>query len=167
MPNPCIYCGAAKDLTNDHVPPKAAFPKPRPSDLITVPSCRSCNKSFEQDDEYFKHHLGIRGDIEAHPQAAALLEEVRRAWRRPEGGGLKAFVAGTFAKRDLQGKDGGRRKELGQLPDGRRLSRVLGRTVRGIYYHETGLIIPAHYRTIATLYEAADPEYQLAFEAAL
>lgn len=53
-PRCCIYCGSAENLTADHIPPKCLFPSPRPSSLITVPACRSCNKSYERDDEWFR-----------------------------------------------------------------------------------------------------------------
>src|SRR5476649_803812 len=49
----CIYCQMNPGDTDDHVPPKGLFPKPRPSNLITVPACDQCNKSFKNDDEYF------------------------------------------------------------------------------------------------------------------
>jgi hypothetical protein len=49
----CIYCQKNEATTVDHVPPKAMFPKPRPANLITVPCCDPCNKSFKNDDEYF------------------------------------------------------------------------------------------------------------------
>jgi 5-methylcytosine-specific restriction endonuclease McrA len=69
----CIYCGAAEDLTVDHVPPKNLFPKPRPSDLITVPACRTCNKSYERDDDYFRLAMTVLG--EANPVAGQLWRE--------------------------------------------------------------------------------------------
>src|SRR5208283_2514674 len=50
----CLYCGRVRPLTRDDVPPKNLFPKPRPSNLITVPSCQKCNQSFMLDDEYFR-----------------------------------------------------------------------------------------------------------------
>jgi hypothetical protein len=55
----CAYCGAAADLTRDHVPPRVVFPKPRPKDLITVPACRPCNVSAGPDDEYFGAALRV------------------------------------------------------------------------------------------------------------
>ena len=47
----CYLCGDTNSLTNDHVPPKGFFPEPRPSNLITVPCCASCNKAYSKDDE--------------------------------------------------------------------------------------------------------------------
>ena len=49
----CVYCGSTDDPTRDHVPPRAVFPKPRPTNLVTVPACRACNSSAAADDEYF------------------------------------------------------------------------------------------------------------------
>ncbi len=164
---PCIYCGSIDNPTSDHVPPKAAFPKPRTSDLITVPSCEGCNKSFEKDDDYFKQHLALRRDIETHPRAAVLLAEVRRSWARPESGGLKAYTIGTLVRRTHPGATDDSPSELGQYIDSERIGRVLGRTIRGLYFHHTDLAIPPRYRARAVLSEAATPEFQIAFESAL
>jgi hypothetical protein len=58
----CYLCGSTEDLTADHVPPKGFFPPPRPTNLITVPCCRSCNNAFSKDDEavrlWFAAHIG-------------------------------------------------------------------------------------------------------------
>jgi len=49
----CVFCGDPA-TTRDHVPPKGVFPDPKPSDLITVPACDSCNSDTKLDDEYFR-----------------------------------------------------------------------------------------------------------------
>ncbi len=58
----CYLCGAVENLTRDHIPPESFFISPRPSNLITVPCCRSCNASYAKDDEatraWFSSHLG-------------------------------------------------------------------------------------------------------------
>ena len=58
----CVYCGGTDDLTDDHVPPKTIFPKPRPSGLITVRSCKKCNCGSSRDDEHFRMMLCLRHD---------------------------------------------------------------------------------------------------------
>ncbi len=50
----CVYCQEVVGSTDDHVPPALLFPKPRPSDLITVPACPQCNAGFEKDEEYIR-----------------------------------------------------------------------------------------------------------------
>jgi hypothetical protein len=41
-------------MTRDHIPPKGIFPTPRSNDLITVPSCASCNRAACESDELFR-----------------------------------------------------------------------------------------------------------------
>src|SRR4051812_30140888 len=50
--NQCAYCGRPP-TTKDHIPPKKLFPQPWPDDLLTVPSCEACNNESSEDDEYF------------------------------------------------------------------------------------------------------------------
>lgn len=51
-PRRCIYCGNP-DTSREHVPTRCLLEKPFPPNLITVPSCSSCNQSFSLDEEYF------------------------------------------------------------------------------------------------------------------
>lgn len=55
----CVICGKEREITKDHIPPKKCFPKPRPSDLITVPACRSCNGGRSDLDDKFSLFLGL------------------------------------------------------------------------------------------------------------
>lgn len=55
----CCYCGSSENITNDHVPPKSIFAKPRTSDLITVPACFECNNMFSNNDDIFKTYIGM------------------------------------------------------------------------------------------------------------
>jgi hypothetical protein len=50
----CYLCGSTVGMTRDHIPPKGLFPRPRPSNLHTVPCCHSCNNRASKDDEYFR-----------------------------------------------------------------------------------------------------------------
>ena len=50
----CYLCRKKENLTSDHVPPENLFPKPRPSNLITVPCCNDCNGSYSKLDEQFR-----------------------------------------------------------------------------------------------------------------
>lgn len=57
--NLCVICGKKPATTDDHIPPKCLFPKPRPSDLITIPACLECNKSTETLDEEFRVFVNV------------------------------------------------------------------------------------------------------------
>jgi hypothetical protein len=74
----CVNCGAAVDLTRDHVPPKNLFPKPRP-ELFTVASCRACNNGASEDDEYFRLTLSMAEGSGDHPDAKGVLPAVLRS----------------------------------------------------------------------------------------
>ena len=63
----CVYCGKIRTITDDHIPPSSIFAKPKPNNLITVPSCHYCNQGSSKDDEYFRLTLTIRKDVSQHP----------------------------------------------------------------------------------------------------
>lgn len=50
----CYLCRSTESLTKDHLPPKNLFPKPHPSNLISVPCCKTCNEKFSKLDEQFR-----------------------------------------------------------------------------------------------------------------
>jgi hypothetical protein len=52
-PIQCYLCDAPAE-TRDHIPPKGLFPRPRPSNLHTLPCCEVCNDRASGDDEYFR-----------------------------------------------------------------------------------------------------------------
>src|SRR5271168_5407862 len=67
----CIYCGDARELTRDHVPPRCLFSKPRPNDLVTVPCCVACNRALSRHDEYFRIAMTTGIDREKFPKENA------------------------------------------------------------------------------------------------
>jgi hypothetical protein len=88
----CIYCRNEAD-TDDHVPQKNLFPKPRPNNLITVPACKDCNKKYEKDDEYFRNSLVMSSDLENSNEANIILDNVLRSYSRVERQGMiKSFL---------------------------------------------------------------------------
>src|SRR6267143_330672 len=165
---PCIYCGSTDNPAPDHVPPRSIFPKPRPNDLITVPSCLRCNKSFEKDDEYFKTSLALRADIEHAPGVRTLVDEVSRAWKREESKGFTTFVHSTLRNRPIIDAGG---KEIGHITgqeiDSRRIGPVVARIARGLYYNEYQTPLPSSYRVRGVLYDALDEPYRRGLETAL
>ena len=87
--NICAYCGSKENLTDDHVPPKNLFPKPRPSNLISVPACTSCHSNTSKDDEYFRIKLCLRDDAGNHPSARTNWDSIFRSLKRDKAKGLK------------------------------------------------------------------------------
>jgi len=50
----CPLCGMEKMLTKEHAVPKCLFRSPLPKNMITVYTCKECNKSYSVDEEYFR-----------------------------------------------------------------------------------------------------------------
>ena len=151
----CAYCGIAPATTRDHALQKGLFGKnPRPGDLLTVPSCLPCNRSFEKDDEYFKHHLALRLDGETHPRADAVVNEMLRARQRSEGAALTAFVNGTLRLRvDGTANESRAAVELGQVPAGDRIGRTVARIARGLWHNERGRPLPVGYSVEGVMWD--------------
>jgi hypothetical protein len=145
----CVYCGKTRRLTNDHIPPKGLWNKPRPSDLITVPSCASCNSGASRDDEYFKSMMVLKDKAGDHPEAVAARPSVFRGLEMPEKIG--------FARNLIKGIRSARVRTPAGLHLGRRfvfdvdlsrLDRVVGRITRGLYWHHIRSRIPDGFEVV-------------------
>lgn len=90
MSNLCIYCGKNEANERDHIPPKSFFPEPRPSNLITVPSCSECNREFGKIDEIVRNLLTSIDSTEIHP---AVVEQLANKRNRSldRAGGVHSF----------------------------------------------------------------------------
>ena len=95
----CVYCGKPSNSNRDHVPSKQFFPSPRPSDLVTVPSCISCNERFKQDEDLFRSTF-LFGPGGATPAGRALWDQkLRRAYEKDLG--FRSAIAAALAERDV------------------------------------------------------------------
>ena len=85
----CLYCGAGGELTDDHVPPKNLFPKPRMG-LVEVRACMPCNRGASKDDEYFRQCLVLAEQTRGHLEATKGRAPVFRSLNREVAPGLQA-----------------------------------------------------------------------------
>jgi hypothetical protein len=135
IPKSCVYCGAAKSLTKDHIPPKNLFNKPYPSNLWTVPACRKCNGDFSKDDEYFQMVLTITEKAKGQRSRDAVLQSVMKGINRSESA---RFRASLLANSDVLPRftDSGLyvNHQRAMAFDGRRIDRVAKRIVKGLFY---------------------------------
>jgi len=156
----CTYCGNLARLTNDHVPPKALFPSPRPSNLTTVPACNDCNHAASLDDEYFRLVLVLRQDLSSNASAVAGIEAALRGLRRRQGIGLRKSFLSSFQEVELRTPSGIYLGKGGTYePDLQRLIRVAERTVRGLFYSHKRRRIPDDWTILTYLPEAFDPRH--------
>ena len=133
----CIYCGSDQNITKEHIPPRSYFPKPRPNNLITVPSCKKCNQGFSKDEEYFLaafmfSEAGIKETGKAHWK-----QKLNRMYEKNHG--LRRKIAQNLEYKHIHTPAGiylGKR--LTFKTDEDRVNKVAEKVIRGLYYFEYG-----------------------------
>lgn len=134
-------------VTDDHIPPKALFPKPRPSDLITVPICSSCNAGTSQDDEYFRNAVALHFKAAQHPTAQRVLPSVWNSLERPEARGLKTAFLGALHEVAVVSPMGLYVGKAAKYDvDFKRVERVAERIARGLFFYHRTHAIPRECR---------------------
>jgi hypothetical protein len=134
----CVYCGAASEVTRDHVPPKSFFPDPRPSNLVTVPSCRYCNQKGSKDEEVFLASLMFSDAAMKATGMAMWNSRLPRMLDRHRG--VRLAIQQRMSQVELVSPAGiyfGSR--LAHKIDYPRLDRVVLKTIKGLYFLEFSL----------------------------
>ena len=140
----CYLCGKelVEPINRDHVPPKQLYTeeirKKHSPNLITLPTHKSCNSSYQVDEDYFVNSLApfAQGSY----SGTSLLQDI-----------FKKYQAGV--KRSLVHKtlDEFERHPSGLiLPsnlvakriEGERIHRVAWKIIRGLYFHHFDKILP-------------------------
>jgi len=119
----CSFCNKEAD-SKDHIPSKSLLEKPYPNNLLTIPACKKCNKSFSLDEEYF---LNVLTEISNNPNLVV---------RKNEGGNV-------FKSRKRSPKLKARIEESYIQTNGKiffkieldRINRVIEKIALGLYYH--------------------------------
>jgi len=139
----CYLCGVRPASTKDHLFPEGLFPRPMPTNLPRrLPGCGQCNQGLSKDEELFRVFVACG---EAHENEAGFrvwTERIRpdlRGRRR----GLKRLIpdagkeAGIFSSLgDFLGRASVLEVEPGPI------NRVLAKIVKGLYYSDTGKVLP-------------------------
>ena len=139
----CYLCGKPA-TTKDHLPPKTLFAPPRPSNLITLPSCTECNRAYALDEEYFRNNISM---ISNHEYAADIWEATRRSYKR------KPKILADITSRVFLGKFGPKPLPILKF-DAERTNRVLIKIAKGLIFHHIGHRLPSHVQAQVFL----DPE---------
>jgi hypothetical protein len=158
----CIYCGEINTITRDHVPPKQFFPQPRPSNLITVPSCARCNEGAQIDEDYFRATF-MFSDAGITPVGKKLWDQkLDKKYKNDLG--LRRKIAQDLEEVNLVTPRGLYIKRQSAIfPDSARLENVVCKIVKGLYYHEFNEIIPSSVSIMAYFLQTQE-ERNEAFE---
>jgi len=130
----CVYCGSTAQITREHVFPRNLFPPSRPKNLVTVPACESCNKSYDQDDEYFRAYV-VTPAFE-DPTGRKMWDEKVFGSSMRRSPKLKAMLVNSLRKVEVKSPGGiylGDRREVGFSRS--RIDRIVEKIIRGLYSH--------------------------------
>lgn len=159
----CIYCLEKEANSKDHTPPKALFPKNKRNDLITVPCCKKCNRSFSKDEEYFRAVISSSGQSQRNPSAKEILtSKVFRSLNRKQAKGFRSFLKKSISPALVYSSSGvylGRGSKIKVQMD--RIYQVIKKTVQGLVFHETGQIVGANYQIKSQYIESVKQVQQL------
>lgn len=158
MPNICYLCGIniSSEETRDHVPPQQFFaPDIRRQfnvdRLTTLPTHKLCNESFRLDEEYTTRALATT--VYDSPTARAVIEHGFTKVDRGQTVGLHQKIL-----RAIDERPSGLYLPGGKVVmriDGPRVGRVAWKLVRGLYFLETGTVLPADTKHVIEVSEPA------------
>jgi hypothetical protein len=147
----CAYCGSAAPEARDHIPPKGMFGRPCPSDLLTVPCCERCRSGWSKDDEYFRTVVLSADNLQADPRTAKVTKSLLRSLVKLSKKGFSHLMGKSLTIVELLTKSG---LLVGKRPgikiDSNRVTRVLVRILRALFYREFGFPVPGDYTVDAT-----------------
>lgn len=141
-PNSCIFCGKPAD-TKEHIPAKQFFKSIPDKNLITVPSCSACNKSFQKDEDFFRQFY-VSMLMDRSPQAKELMEnEISRSITRAPALGHQMFSQMELVDHYKAGIYLGQKTayKVSDL-DRERINRVVNKIVKGLFFHEFEQTLP-------------------------
>ncbi len=138
----CYLCGEklnSDDIGRDHVPMRQIYATGirkahNLNNLLTLRTHTSCNRSYQDDEDYFVVTLAPLA-IESY-SGAAVLDDATNLSKRPQRRWLVHKVLGEFGKIILP--NGWVTKGF----EGDRISRILWKVVRGLFFYETGRFLP-------------------------
>jgi hypothetical protein len=135
----CVICGTNPKTGRDHLPPKSIFPKPRPSDLIRVPACDSCNMGRSGLDEEFKVSIGLQA---GHGEEGERLfcEQTSRTLSHNQR--LKAELLSSIKEVELKTPEGILLGTAQAVPlRSESYDKVINTIIRGLHWHHSGQIL--------------------------
>jgi hypothetical protein len=144
----CVYCGESKETTRDHVISNNLFPDSyKKKNVITVPSCKKCNKGFSLDEEYFRLFVCPAGLERSQYADELFFSKLKRCvQRRPQ---IISKMLNQMDLIDLYTKSGvyiGKKARIQVAEeDWIRYCNVLDKYIKGLFFHEFKKILPLGY----------------------
>lgn len=142
----CVYCGKTATLTKEDVIPRCLFPKPRPTDLVKVPACLSCNNAKSKNDDYLRDLLISDVYAQQNPVAQALFHQKMLSSVR-QGSSVIARTAISKGRREpVYTPNGIYLDDCISAPiDVERVNHIFSQIIRGLYFRGRQRRIPDDY----------------------
>jgi len=163
----CYLCGKQinKDGNEDHVPPKQFFGKElrkqHNPDLEKLPTHRTCNSSYQLDEDYFVTTL--MPFISESYSGRSVYNDVKRRFDEGKKVGLVRKVYEEFDS-NPSGLILPADKILKRF-EGQRIRRIVWKITRGLYFLENNLVLPEKTKYIIEYAlpnsDPTNPEYEL------
>ncbi len=142
--NACYLCGQKLDVSidDDHVPPRQFYAKSirkiHALNLFTLPVHKSCNRSYQKDEDYFVHSLA---PLAMHSYSGnAIWADISNQFKRPQGKTIRQMIRKEFDRRP-SGIILPRGKVLKRF-NGKRIWRVVWKITRGLFFKEKSQFLP-------------------------
>ncbi|HHF0555426.1 MULTISPECIES: hypothetical protein [Vibrio harveyi group] len=139
--NLCVLCGEAEATTSDHIPPQGIYPKPRDNDIQfhTVPACKACNGGTSQEDEEFKVAISL-GTSLGRVNDDRLVDWVVKTIAHNKK--LGKHVLENHQRVKLIDHEGKQSSYVQVSFDSKAYDVVARKIIRGLYWRETGSVLP-------------------------
>ena len=129
-------------MTDDHVPPRSFYPRTPPKNLITVPSCETCNKTFAKDDDYARLVLTTAEGRVGNTSRNELLPIVKRFAEREESKRILKTVYESLRPAYYETPGGIIVQGQQFVLEGERLDTFAKRVVKALFYREKRYRLP-------------------------
>ena len=161
----CYLCGSILKgkKSRDHVPPKQFYAKnirkKHHPNLFTLPVHKSCNKAYQNDEDYFIHSIAplTQGSYSGNE----IWEDIKHQFERPEG-----LRIGNMISKEFDSRPSGLHLPNGKVLkrfDSERVWRVVWKILRGLFFKEHQRILPENtlrtYKVISPEHEVPPPEF--------
>jgi hypothetical protein len=141
----CAYCGEEiprGEKEWEHVVPRGLYPKSKATSRvqrITVPTCRSCNASWADDEAHFRNVINIAGD--ANESALELWQKTTRSFNKDDGKRRAIDLLQQLEQVSVNGRD----RFIVYPGEDERIVRIIRKIVRGLcHFHGVGTAVEEH-----------------------
>jgi hypothetical protein len=141
----CVYCGKEGPINQDHIPPKALFPKKEWPGLLKIPSCYCCNNGASKDDEYLRTMIALSAKGKSDESLKLLSEAAVRSLARPEAVNFRRAILGNLKETFVYDPAGIVVPATFGNVDLSRFDKVIARIIKGLFFKERGQRLPSNY----------------------